>query len=405
MTLVESPAPAATSRTPRRTAIAGILIFCIAAALCLIGYLALAARGAWFGGPSSLHWSATEFKVTRGTARLGADGLLLLAPDATGTFVVSFNTSFRSSAYPVIAWDALNVPEGIEVGLLWNTDYKPARMFTRPLAIEAGRIAPADLTDDRDWIGTIGGLAIAMKGSFAGPVLVRGVSAKPMTPGEVLSDRLAEWLKFEPWNGASISTVIGGASAQDLPLPVLLATIVLVAALAYALLARWAPVTVGTFRPAVVVAMFLAAWLILDVRWQWNLLRQVGVTYAQYAGKSWRERHLAAEDGPLFAFIEKARAKLPPAVEPAPRVFMVADAHYFRDRGAYHLYPYNVYFDPWRNTMPPVSALRPGDYLIAYRRNGIQYDPAQGRLRWEGGEPIAAELVLADAGSAVFRIR
>ena len=405
MTLVESPAPAAASRTLRRATIAGILIFCIAAAVCLVGYLALAARGAWFGGPPELHWSATEFKVTRGTARLGADGLLLLAPDATGTFVVSFNTSFRSTAYPVIAWDAINVPEGIEVGLLWNNDYQRARMFTRPLAIEAGRIAPADLSGDRDWIGTIGGLAIALRGSFTGPVLLRGVTAKPMSPGEVLSDRFAEWLTFEPWNGASIGTVVSGANAQELPLPALLATIVLLAALAYAALARRAPITVGTFRPAVVAAMFLAAWFILDVRWQWNLLRQVGVTYAQYAGKSWRERHLAAEDGQLFAFIEEARAKLPPAVEPAPRVFVVADAHYFRDRGAYHLYPYNVYFDPWRNTMPPISALRPGDYLIAYRRNDVAYDPARGRLRWQGGEPVAADLVLADAGSAMFRIR
>ena len=39
-----------------------------------------------------------------------------------------------------------------------------------------------------------------------------------------------------------------------------------------------------------------------------------------YAGKDWREKHLAAEDGALFEFIEKVRAKLPAA--PA-RVFMV----------------------------------------------------------------------------------
>jgi hypothetical protein len=83
---------------------------------------------------------------------------------------------------------------------------------------------------------------------------------------------------------------------------------------------------------------------------------------------------------------------------------MAADLHYFRDRGAYHLYPYNVYFDPWRNTMPPASALRSGDYLIAYQRKGVQYDPTQQRLRWDGGQPVAAELLFADAGAALFRI-
>jgi len=269
------------SGTPRRTAVAGILIFLLATAACLLGYLALAARGPWFGGSPALHWDAGDFKVTRGTARLEGDGLVLLAPDATGVVVLSFNTSFRSRAYPVIAWDAANVPEGVELGLLWNTDYKPSRMFTHPLAIEAGHIAPADLAGDRDWIGTVGGLALAMRGSFAEPVLVRGVTAKSMTPGEMLSDRVLEWFTFEPWNGASINSVTGGANAQELPLPALLAAIVLVAALAYGALARWAPAVVGTFRPAVVAAVFLAAWFVLDARWQWNLMRQVGVTYAQ----------------------------------------------------------------------------------------------------------------------------
>jgi len=39
--------------------------------------------------------------------------------------------------------------------------------------------------------------------------------------------------------------------------------------------------------------------------------RQTRVTGLRYAGLDARERHLAAEDGPLYAFIEKVRAKLP----------------------------------------------------------------------------------------------
>src|SRR5262249_40865915 len=150
-----------------------------------------------------------------------------------------------------------------------------------------------------------------------------------------------EWVSYESWNGASINTVTGGADAQELPLPMLLAAIVILGGLAYAALARWAPSLVGGFRPAVIGAGFLAAWLALDARWQWNLLRQTSATLEQYAGKPWRERHVAAEDGALFAFVEEARAKLPPPAEPAPRVFVVGDAHYFRGRAAYHLYPYN----------------------------------------------------------------
>ena len=154
-------------------------------------------------------------------------------------------------------------------------------------------------------------------------------------------------------------------------------------------------------RQVVLGSLFVIAWMVLDLRWTMNLARQVDATAAAYAGKDWRERHLAAEDGPLFAFIEKVREKLP--ASPA-RVIVVADADYFRGRGAYHLYPHNVYFDPRQNTLPAPSTLRSGDYLVVYQRRGVQYDASLQRLRWDGGEPVAAELLVTGPGAAAFRI-
>ena len=37
-----------------------------------------------------------------------------------------------------------------------------------------------------------------------------------------LAGRFRDWTTFEPWSGASINTVVGGADLQELPLPVLL---------------------------------------------------------------------------------------------------------------------------------------------------------------------------------------
>jgi hypothetical protein len=39
-----------------------------------------------------------------------------------------------------------------------------------------------------------------------------------------------------------------------------------------------------------------------------------------------------------------------------------------------------------------------------YQRRGVQYDAALQRLRWDGGVPVAAELVLTEAGAAMFRM-
>jgi len=388
--------------SPAGRRIAVITVFGASAAVCLLGYLAFAAPGRWLDAQPSLQWRARELAVTRGSGQLAPEGLVISAPDATRTVVISLNTSFRARDYPVIEWDAAGVPDNVEATMLWYSDIDASRVFRHSLIVEGGRFAPVTLVQDRGWIGRIGGLALVLQGSFAEPIVVPGAAAKPMSATQVLGDRVREWLAFEPWNGASINGLIGGADVQDLPLPALLGAVAGIAALAYAGLARWKPLVFGPVLGAGVAAMFVIAWIAVDARWQWNLLRQAGVTHAQYAGKSWQERHLAAEDGPLFAFIEKVRAKLP---DPPARVFMVAAAQSLRNRGAYHLYPYNVYFDPWSDTVPPPSAVRPGDFIVVYQRKGIQFDAAQHRLRWDDQAPIGVELLLVDAGAALFRVR
>jgi hypothetical protein len=49
--------------------------------------------------------------------------------------------------------------------------------------------------------------------------------------------------------------------------------------------------------------------------------------------------------------------------------------------------------------------LRPGDYIVVYQRRGVQYDPAQRRLRWDSSATVDAALLLVDTGAALFRIR
>lgn len=400
--LAPPPASSSVTPSPAHRRIAVLAVFGASAAVCLLGYLALAASGPWLGGPPSLQWSARELSVTRGSAQLAPGGLVVSAPDATRTVVIALNTSFRARDYPVIAWDAAGLPDDLEATLLWYSDIDSTRVFRRALSVESGRVAPAAVAEDRGWIGRIGGLALVLQGNFADPILLRGAAAKPMSATQVLGDRLREWLAFEPWSGASINGVTGGAAVQELPLPALLAAVAGLGALAYAGLARWKPLAFGPVFGAGVAVMFLIAWVVSDARWQWNLLRQARSTAAQYAGKPWNERHLAAEDRALFAFIEKVRAKLPAS---PVRVFMAADAPYFRARAAYHLYPYNVYFDPQADTIPLPAAVRSGDYIVVYQRKGVQYDAAAQRLRWDGHEPIGAELLLVDTGAALFRAR
>jgi hypothetical protein len=382
--------------------IAAIVLLGVSATACLLGYLALAAPGPWIGGAPALRWNAQELTVRRGTAHLSPEGLVVSAPDALHTVVIALDTSFRARDYPLIGWDVAGVPDNVAATMLWYNDLDSSRVFRRSLTVDGGRLVPESVVQDRSWIGRISGLALVLQGSFGEPIVFHGAAAKPMSKPQVLGDRVHEWLAFEPWNGASINTLTGGANGQDLPLALLLAGAATLAALLYAGLARLKPLAFGPVLGGGLAAIFVMAWLAVDARWQWNLLRQARETLAQYAGKSWRERHVAAEDGLLFAFIEKVRGTLP---APPARVFVVAGENYLRDRAAYHLYPYNVYFDPWSDTLPPSSAVHSGDYLVVYQRKGVAYDVAQQKLGLDGVPPRDADLLLSDPGAALFRMR
>ena len=389
------------SAPPRASRVA-LWFFLASAMVCTFVYLAMTVEGSWLSSAKTLHWTPRELSVTEGSAQLRPDGLAVRASDAVHPVRIAINTSLRAIDYPVIAWETSGVSDNLEVAVLWQNEYEPGRVFNQRVDVEAGHVQPISLAQNNKWVGRISGIALAVRGNSFEPMVVRGATAKTMRPREVLRDRVIEWFTFEAWNGTSINTLAGGADTQDLPMSFAVAVVFAFAALMYFVFARWRPEWVGGWRPFIIGAMFLGAWLTLDARWLWNLARQVNVTAGLYAGKSWHERHLAADDGAVFAFIDKVRAKLPP---PPARIFVVADEHYFRDRSAYHLYPYNVFFDPWQNTMPPASAVRPGDFLVIYQRRGVQYDAPQQQLRWDGAAPVAAERLLADTDAAMFRIR
>jgi hypothetical protein len=376
--------------------------FVVAFVALLAIYLSLTGPGAWLGSAAPRNIDAKTLAIAVGNGSMDGDTLVVAPADATGTIILTITAPISSATYNGVAWHATGIPAGTEARLLWRSEVRPGRTFSLVIPTEADRLAPVVASRDLNWIGPLNGIALALHLPTTEPVRISGVTLDPMNLRTQLAGRLRDWTTFEAWSGASINTVVGGADLQELPLPVLLGLAAMLATLFSVLIAYRRPRWFGAGLPIALAAMFLAAWLVLDARWQWNLAQQVGVTARTYAGLDWREKHVAAEDGALFEFIEKARAKLPP---PPARVFMVADAHYFRGRGAYHLYPYNVYFNPWVNEIPPASLMHPGDFIAVYQRRGIQFDAAQRMLRWDGGPPVAAELLVVEPGAALFRLR
>ena len=379
-----------------------VVLFLLTLAACTLFYLAFAVHGKWWASVPERGFNADKLVMARGSAVREGDELVITREGPGGETVVSVVTDLRSADYPLVTWIAADVPDSAQVVLLWHTDFQPSQVNKLAVRVVSGRLLPTWVGADQHWIGRVTGLALAIHGPLTQPIRVRGVIAKPADAKGTMLDRLREWTAFEPWTGTSINTVTGGADIQDLPLPLLIvvSVAIAVAVLGWRLRKRW-----STNAPTVAIAavgLFVAGWFLLDARWTFNLVRQARDTAARYAHKDWQEKHLAADDGALFAFIEKARKSLP--AKPA-RVFVLADADYFRGRAAYHLYPHNVWYDPYANTVPPAERLHAGDFIVVYQRRGVQYDASLQRLRWDGGVTVPVEFKVADGGGALFVVR
>ncbi|MBA3504616.1 MAG: hypothetical protein H0T80_02400 [Betaproteobacteria bacterium] len=379
-----------------------LLLLAAALAVAAIAYLTFAVPASWFPGATAKTWGARDLSLVRGTGAIVNNELVLTGVDNNGQALIALSSDLPARDYAAIAWDVRDVPATTDVRLVWRSDYAPQKVISVPVPIQSEQLLPVIVVEDPGWLGRVNGLALLIRGPLSQPIRIRGVTAKPMGAVETLSDRIREWWSFERWTGTSINSVTGGADVQDLPLPLLLAVAIAATALLVWALARWRRLPRRSTLAWTIAVVFAASWGLLDARWLWNLARQTQVTAAQYAGKDWREKHRAADDGGLFAFIEQVRATLPAA---PVRVFVVSDAHYFRGRAAFHLYPHNVFFESSRNVMPPPANLRAGDWLLVYQRRGVQFDPSANRLRWDNATPAAVQLKLTGPGAALFQIQ
>ena len=381
-----------------------LALFAIAFAVLVAAYVVATVPGSWFPRTETKTLSFRDISISRGSGQPvrephQGDALAVMATDDAGLAVVSAVTDIRSADYPIVAWQGYAFADDAEVNMLWRTDYAPGKVNSRKLVVSGGRIVPATMSKDPNWIGRVTGVALAIRGPFAEPPRIAGLSLRPGGVVDAFREIVGGWLSFERWSGTSINTRTGGADVQELPLSALLVLSLLLAALAWYAWARSRARAAAW--PIAVAASFVAAWMVLDVQWIANLTRQVAETREQFGGRDWHARHEAADDGEVFKFIERVRGKLP--ATPA-RVFMLADAAPLRGRGAYYLYPHNVLFDPFGNALPPASALRPGDFIIVYHRRGVQYNREARRLRFEGGESVEAEMIMVEPGAAVFKV-
>lgn len=367
--------------------------------LTFAGFVVTHHTGPWLAAAASRSIPGSQLQV-RGKSRIERSAVLLqgVGEDGNALAVLNLEAPIDAANYRFVAVRARGEFPSGGLSFVWRVQGSEATVRKAEVVVSGNRILPLTLGAVDGWTGKVVGLGLIARGDFREPFLVERIELEPSWVGTTIGTMFSHWVEFEPWDGGSIHFMSGGNPSPRHPLALFVGISFLVAIGLYLLL-----IVLGymRFEAQAVLAIALLGWALIDLRWQLNLWKQLDMTRWQYAGKSWEEKRNAAEDGRLFAFMNEAKAKI--GDTPA-HVFVFADEEFERVRGAYHLYPRNVSVQPRRQSLLPAATFKPGDVLVLYRKRGIQYNPAEKRLRWEGAQTLAVDLVYFSEGSAVFRV-
>jgi hypothetical protein len=380
----------------------GAALLAVGIAVSVLAVAVVHSGGHWREASAAAVIDGGSFMLVRGGGHRQGTAFVLESTDGQGVAVLSARvTPFVADGHPRVDFNLHSSDvSAAELVFLWRTQERPNRNFSRPLSWTGTRIAPLDLGADEDWTGSVTGVALVAHGVLARPLVLDEFSVPAVSVTTVIADIAAQWSAFIPVVAASVTLPFDNERSHYAPLLATVATGAFLAAALYWLLVRRAEAR----DPRVLWAIVIAAWLIVDARFQVNLWRELARTAAIFAGKSGEEKRLASDDHQLYSLMREVTTALPP---PPVRVHFIADDPALRTRGSYFLYPQNVYHSlDARAPKPLPEELRSGDYVLLFLTGSLGYEPARRALVWpDGRSKLADEVLSRPPGLLLVRVR
>ncbi len=213
---------------------------------------------------------------------------------------------------------------------------------------------------------------------------------------------VGHWLSFEPWKHSSINRYSGSRSGKLKFMITPYVALMVALALAAYCLALVLRRQEASFNWSVPAALFFAGWLVLDVLWQSRLLWQLSESWSRYAEKSSDEKLLAGFDAELVRFTREIKQRLP---DTPARVLVASSSDYLGMRGAYYLYPHNVYWRRHGPEIPDRQYLMSGDFIVQIAPSDLQFDAASNSLLMAEGAPIEVTPLLLSSTGRLFQVQ
>jgi hypothetical protein len=326
---------------------------------------------------------------------------LQLELSAAGIGTVSFtDIAIEASSYPFLHLNIEGPSADTQVTFAWNRRDTGQKGYFSPAENHARKSLWLAMHEMADWTGVITSLSVIIVGQPGEVVRVTDFSLLGASHLRQLRALYSDLTRYTPWSRSAMNTHTGATTVSSFyPVPLFVAYLLL-SLVSYVILLIVFRATL-TFNWRVVALIFLACWISLDLSWQRRLLHQLADTYHTFSGKSTQQKLAVGPDAKLYNFI----AQVKPLLEPDDaRIFVSSSDNYLGQRGAYYLFPFNVYWSETWRAFPHSGFMHKGDYIVLINPSTLRFDREHSRLLIKGSDTIAATLVLADPAGTVVRV-
>jgi len=346
---------------------------------------------------TTLQYPATNFNFAFGSGSQDKD-LMLVDQFANGYALLSSGpVSIQADTHRALSYTWLPPEIDQEAAFFWRAAGDPQNVSRTEITEPGTQLI--NLSAEPKWRGKITEFGFLVAGENGKPVAIGEVSLIPDSLKIRLQLAWRGWTSFEEWSQQSINFLYGGDYRQVIALPPLIA-----AWLVLSLMLTWLFQRFGSkfgSRQLLMTAsvLFLFAWVLLDIRWAANNIKQIQLSLDASVQTDEQQRMGSDMDGEIYQYVRRLKSSI--LGNQNTRILIIGDEtanDYYLLRAKYHLLPHSVNVTGgFAEELAPETL----DFVIFFGQPGNIFKVPGWSQAWQ------ASLAKVDSGSlaVIFKVK
>lgn len=327
--------------TAEKCALKLLMAALLATVLVTVGTITFLSKGLPEESSETLRYAAADFTFAFGSGHPTAERMLVDGFANGYALLSSGPVSIQAGELRVLSYTWLPPKMPQEAAFFWRESDDTQNVLRTEIKAPGTHLV--NLAMEPGWRGEISEFGFLLAGVNGETVEIGDTSLAPESLDTRLQLTWQAWTTFEEWSQQSINFLQGGDYRQVVALPLLVAAWLLITLMLLWLFSRFGK-TMGSRHLLVSTGMLcLVAWLVLDLRWAANNLRQIQLSFQSQWQADEQQRASIDLDGEIYQYVHKLKNEV--LREQPARILIVGDENaddYYLLRAKYHLLPHSV---------------------------------------------------------------